>query len=40
MANAFDVLDKVVDKNRGTGVILCRDDQKLYLREDVVGFAD
>lgn len=36
MANAFDVLDKVVDKNRGTGVILCRYDQKLFLREDVV----
>lgn len=36
MANAFDVLDKVVDKNRGAGVILCRYDQKLYLREDIV----
>ena len=36
MAGAFDVLDKVVDKNRGTGVILCMYDQKLYLRENVV----
>ena len=36
MASAFDVLDKVVDKTRGTGVILCMYDQKLYLRENVV----
>ncbi|MBO4262919.1 MAG: DUF4143 domain-containing protein, partial [Clostridia bacterium] len=36
MAKAFDVLDKVVDKNRGTGVILCCYDQKLYLKEDLV----
>lgn len=36
MTNAFDVLDKVVEKNRGMGVILCQYDQKLYLKEDVV----
>lgn len=36
MASAFDVLYKVVDKNRGIGVILCMYDQKLYLRENVV----
>lgn len=36
MADAFDVLDKDVDKKRGTGVILCLYDNKLYLKEDLV----
>lgn len=36
MASAFGVLDKVADKKRGTGVILCQYDQKLYLKEDLV----
>lgn len=36
MANSFDVLDKVIDKTRGLGVVLCLYDQKLYLREDVI----
>lgn len=36
MASAFSVLDKVADKKRGTGVILCQYDQKLYLREDLI----
>lgn len=36
MASSFDVLDKVIDKKRGNGVILCQYDQKLYLREDVI----
>ncbi len=36
MASSFGVLDKVIDKKRGKGVILCQYDQKLYLREDVI----
>ena len=36
MADAFDVLDKDVDKKRGTGVILCLYDNKLYLKEDLI----
>ena len=36
MANAFDVLDKDIDKKRGTGVILCLYDSKLYLKDDLV----
>lgn len=36
MSKAFDVLDKVVDKHRGMGVILCQYDQKLYLKDDVI----
>lgn len=36
MASAFDVLDKVSDKKRGMGVILCQYDQKLYLKDDVL----
>lgn len=36
MASAFSVLDKVADKKRGTGVILCQYDQKLYLKEDLI----
>ncbi len=30
------VLDKVADKKRGTGVILCMVDKKIYLRENLV----
>lgn len=36
MADAFDVLDKDMDKKRGTGVILCLYDNKLYLKENLV----
>ena len=36
MADVFDVLDKDVDKKRGMGVILCRYDQKLFLKDNVV----
>ena len=36
MANIFDVLDKDVDKHRGTGVILCTFPEKLYLRDNLV----
>lgn len=36
MASAFDILDKVPDKKRGTGVIICLYDRKLYLRENLV----
>lgn len=36
MTKAFSILDKVKDKKRGLGVILCQNDQKLYLRDDIV----
>lgn len=36
MADAFDVLDKDIDKKRGIGVILCQYNQKLFLRDNVV----
>ena len=36
MADAFDVLDKDVDKTRGTGVILCQYDKKLFLKDNIV----
>ena len=36
MADAFNVLDKDVDKQRGLGVILCLYDEKLYLKDDLV----
>lgn len=36
MASEFDVLDGVPDKKRGTGVIICLYDKKLYLRENLV----
>ena len=36
MADAFDVLDKDVDKQRGLGVILCLYDEKLFLKDDLV----
>ena len=35
MASAFDVLDKDVDKKRGTGVIICRGEYKLKLRDNL-----
>ena len=35
MASAFDVLDKDIDKKRGTGVIICRGDYKLKLRDNL-----
>lgn len=36
MAAANPVLDKVPDKKRGTGVILCLVDKKTYLRENLI----
>lgn len=36
MSKVFNVLDKVIDKRRGMGVILCQYDQKLYLKDDVI----
>lgn len=36
MADAFDVLDKDVDKKRGMGAIVCLYDDKLYLKEDLI----
>ena len=36
MASANTVLDKIPNKTRGTGVILCRIDQKTYLRENLI----
>ena len=36
MADAFDVLDKDIDKKRGMGAIVCLYDDKLYLKEDLV----
>lgn len=36
MAEAFDVLDKDIDKKRGNGVILCLYDEKLYLKDDLI----
>ena len=36
MAAEFDVLDGIPEKKRGTGVILCLIDRKLYLRENLV----
>ena len=35
MASAFPVLDKDIEKKRGTGVILCTSDYKLKLRENL-----
>ena len=37
MGAANPVLDKVKDKSRGMGVILCLIDQKTYLRENLIG---
>ena len=36
MADAFEVLDKDVDKKRGTGAIVCLYDSKLYLKDDLI----
>ena len=36
MASAFDVLDRIPDKKRGMGAIVCLTDRKLYLRENLV----
>ena len=36
MASEFDILDKIPDKRRGTGVILCLYDRKLYLRDNLL----
>ena len=35
MASAFDVLDKDITKKRGTGVIICRSEYKLKLRDNL-----
>ncbi|MCK9536326.1 MAG: ATP-binding protein [Bacilli bacterium] len=36
MANAFNVLDEIKSKKRGTGAIICLYDKLLYLKEDLV----
>ena len=36
MASTNQVLDKVTEKKRGMGVILCLIDKKTYLRENLV----
>lgn len=36
MASEFDILDKVPDKRRGQGAIICLIDRKLYLRDNLV----
>ncbi|MCD8241375.1 MAG: ATP-binding protein [Lachnospiraceae bacterium] len=36
MTNAFDVLDRIPEKKRGTGVIVCLYDAVLWLKENVV----
>ena len=36
MADAFDVLDKEIDKKRGVGAIICLYDKKLYLKENLI----
>lgn len=39
MGAANTVLDKVKDKKRGMGVILCLTDRKLYLRENLMALS-
>lgn len=36
MTNAFDVLDRIPGKKRGTGAIICMYDQPLWLKENIV----
>ena len=36
MASANTVLDKIPEKIRGTGIILCLIDKKTYLRENLI----
>ena len=36
MASANEVLDKIPDIKRGTGVILCMIDRKTYLRDNLI----
>ena len=36
MGTANQILDKIPDKKRGMGVILCLADRKLYLRENLI----
>ena len=36
MTNAFDVLDKIPDKKRGIGVILCMYDSPLWMKGNIV----
>ena len=36
MSSANMVLDKVIDKKRGMGAIICLIDAKLYLRENLI----
>ena len=36
MASEFDVLDRIPDKRRGLGAIICLIDRKMYLRENLV----
>ena len=36
MAAANPILDKIPERKRGTGIILCRVEKKVYLRENVL----
>jgi hypothetical protein len=36
MASTNEVLDKIPDKKRGMGVILCMIDRKTYIRDNLV----
>lgn len=36
MGSANEILDKIPDKKRGLGVILCLTDKKMYLRENLI----
>ena len=36
MGAANPILDKIPDKKRGTGIILCLIDKKTYLRENLI----
>jgi hypothetical protein len=39
MGSANQVLDKIPDKKRGTGVVLCLIDIKTYLRENLIALS-
>jgi hypothetical protein len=39
MGSANRVLDKIPDKKRGTGVVLCLNDIKTYLRENLIALS-
>jgi len=39
MGAANPILDKIPDKKRGTGIILCLIDKKTYLRENLIALS-